>query len=336
MDISTTSKLQTSSPIHYIDPYLSSIYFTFSLIGIPINLLVAGTIILKRKLQTTQNIAWLGCGFANIFVLSGFLVEVAAAGEENSFFFLPLYQGIAGLPDACLVLYLHLYELNRRVFFAYPSFYKKYVNNAWILTIQITCFVLVALAIKGPIFFQSVIQSLKLIFNEMDPAQLTSISDLCVGGVILYLICYKKLQVTEIDSIPIDSTNSLDSNDEVEASFEQFDDYSEIYDEDDDILLNLENHQELGLLELQDRYSTEINKKAFYLFITSPLLSLSCATSCRLFSIINNEELFESCSSLFATTFYLYGMCIGFYTAVFNPLCFCTHISYGFACNPIE
>ena len=100
--LSLTTKLMT--PLNYMDPFLSSIKIGFPLIGIPMNMLVAGTIVFNRQLRATQNIAWLGCSFANVLLLLCFLVEVAAAREENSNFFLPLYQAVVGLPDAYQIL----------------------------------------------------------------------------------------------------------------------------------------------------------------------------------------------------------------------------------------
>ena len=80
-ETSTThsSAAKLMNPIYHMDPYLSTIQIGFALIGIPLNLLVAGTIVFNRQLQANQNIAWLGCGFANIFYLSSFLIEVTAA-----------------------------------------------------------------------------------------------------------------------------------------------------------------------------------------------------------------------------------------------------------------
>jgi len=96
--LSHTAKLMT--PLYYMEPYLATIKIGFPVIGIPMNILVAGTIVFNRQLRTTQNIAWLGCSFANVSLLFGFLVEVAAAGEECSSFFLPVYQTMVGLPEA--------------------------------------------------------------------------------------------------------------------------------------------------------------------------------------------------------------------------------------------
>jgi len=54
--------------------------------------------------------------------------EVAAAREENPNFSQPLYKGISGLPGTCVVLNILLSFMERRLFFSYTSFYKKYVS----------------------------------------------------------------------------------------------------------------------------------------------------------------------------------------------------------------
>lgn len=126
------------NPINYMNPYVAGIHISFGLIGIPMNFLVAGTIIFTKQLRASQNIAWLGVSFSNVFLLSSYLVEVGAAQEENPYIFLPLHRGTLGLPVVCIILNLHLSLLERRIFFNYATFHKKYVTSASIIAIQLT------------------------------------------------------------------------------------------------------------------------------------------------------------------------------------------------------
>ncbi len=309
----STSAAKLMTPIYHMDPYLSTIHIGFASIGIPLNLLVAGTIAFNRQLQATQNIAWLGIGFANVFTLAGFLVEVAAAREDDTYFFLPLYEAIVGLPATSLILYLTLSLLDRRFFFRYTAFYKKYVTNPLILAIQLTCFVLIVLAIKGPIFFPTLTQSCKHILNAMDFAQ--AFSSVFVGILTLY-IPYKKYQETNTAQRSIIANDSHNTSSRVES------DKDNKFGQDEGIAKD--NQPRFSRSELQSFYSVRINVKVFLIFITTPLVLLLFSILCLLIAIID-EYLFNSCSNWFGTTFYLRGIFKGFYTAMFNPLCFVGH-----------
>ncbi len=200
--ISATTKLMI--PVHHMDPYLSTIHIGFASIGIPMNLLVAGTIIFTGKLQAPQNIAWLGVGFSNIFVLTGFVVEVLAEARGENSFFMSLYHSTVGLTTASLILNLHLFLLERHLFVRCNSFYKKYVNNAGILAVQTICFVLISLILKGSILYQSFSQSFKRILNEMDVA--LALSSGFIATITLY-IPYQKFRETKFgQQYPINST----------------------------------------------------------------------------------------------------------------------------------
>ena len=208
----TSTAANLMNHIHYMDPYLSTIHFCFPLIGIPLNLLLAGTIIFSRQLQANENIAWLGCGFANVFYLSGFLVEVAAGGNHSSVF-LPLFNSIFGLPQAYLVLYLHLSILDRHIFFRRTSFYKKYVNRVWIVAIQIICFVLVFLLIKGRFFYESLTRSLPITLTENEISIM--ITSVFMGAVLLYVPC-KQLQETYIYYKKLKGKKNVHKNNSIE------------------------------------------------------------------------------------------------------------------------
>lgn len=91
-----------------------------------------------------------------------------------------------------------------------------------------------------------------------------------------------------------------------------------------------ENHHQqhvlesLSELQLQSYYSIKMNVKAYCIFIIFPLISIAFSLLCLLFLLVG-RSMFDTCSTLFATTVYLHGVCIGFYSSIFNPLCFVGH-----------
>jgi len=63
--------LSLLSPAFFMDEYLTSFHILFAVIGIPLNLLLAGFIIFLERLQSPRNFIWIGIGFSNIFILIG-------------------------------------------------------------------------------------------------------------------------------------------------------------------------------------------------------------------------------------------------------------------------
>jgi len=414
----STKSSAAKNAIYHMDPYLFTIQIGFPLIGIPLNLLLAGTIVFNRQLQVNQNIAWLGCGFANVFFLSGFLIEVLAATANNSSVFLTLFNSIFGLPQACLVLFLHLSFLDRHIFFRYTLFYKKYANRAWIVSIQIICFVLVLIFIKGRFLYQSLTRSLPLSITEKEVSIV--ITSVFTGAALLY-IPYKQLQETYIylkkskekktllknnsNSIESKSTSPPFENISEDCKNEQNNDTNFVstarFDQTDYLKNNIhhkpnnedrKNNQEFlggeadinnrpinsfgssesdiacrfeqssedrdannyqnkatctnfdenceeksSVSELQSYYSIKINIQVFFLFFIIHLIFLAFACLCPKCAILEGF-LFDSCSSWFQVTFYLRGILGGFYTAMFNPLCFVGNspdfVTLENTCNP--
>jgi len=398
--ISSAAKLM--NPIYHMDPFLYTIQIGVSLIGIPLNLLVAGTIVFNRQLQANQNIAWLGCGFANVLCLSTFLIEVAAAAG-NSSVFLTLFNSIFGLPQACLVLYLHLSFLDRYLFFKHTLFYKKYANRAWIVAIQIICFVLVFLLIKGRFFYESLTRSLLPGLTEKDISIM--ITSVFIAAVLLY-VPSKQFQETyiyrkqskgnktvlknnfnsiESKSTPVCFENTSDDHEHAEdkasnSLVDRFDHQSDEVDEnsihdkpnnedreinqdnfcaeknadnttvdsfgspdcsstyrlqqsnecrdanncqDKATCTNLDENKEgdFSVSGLQSYCSIKINIKVLFILIIIQLIFFALSLFCLQFAIIDGF-LLDSCSTWFLLTCYLRGILFGFYTAMFNPLCF--------------
>ena len=94
---------------------------------------------------------------------------------------------------------------------------------------------------------------------------------------------------------------------------------------DENSSTNPENQQQkFSQSELQSYYSIKANIQAKFVLIIFPLLFLAISLFCLLFCIIDGS-LFETCYTWLATTVYLYGVCMGFYTAIFNPICFVSY-----------
>ncbi len=153
VDESNSSLNTLMNPAYYMDDYLSTGYATLAALGVPVNLLVAGPIIFLKRLHSPRNIVWLGVGFSNILFLLSFLLEVAYARSEGSAPWQIYFEILSGLPNASLVLNLHLSLLNRYVMLHYPLWYKQNVTNSLIVIGQLCSFLFLFLILKGRFFF---------------------------------------------------------------------------------------------------------------------------------------------------------------------------------------
>lgn len=139
----------------------------------------------------------------------------------------------------------------------------------------------------------------------------------------------KEINVSEmshIDNGSIASSSTVQTN--ISAfCFEQCDeDRDTNYQQDEATCTNLDkNHEEkFSLLELQSYYSIKMEIKVFFMFTIIQLMFCASSLFCLQFCLVE-ESMVDSCSTWFKTAFYVRGILFGFYTGMFNPLCFVGH-----------
>lgn len=100
----------------------------------------------------------------------------------------------------------------------------------------------------------------------------------------------------------------------------------------------LDNNQSFSLLELQGYYSIKINIKVYFILSALALLLLSFSILCVVIATVKKSSI-GPCSTWFRITFLIRVILLGFYTALFNPLCFVGHSHDFFVlrlrCNPV-
>ena len=143
------------APVSHLIPmnkFVATINVICSVVGIPMNVLTAVFILLKRRLHQTRNILWLSVAFSNVFILLHQLVEFYAyqfkseAAEK-------IFILVLGLPDTSLALNLFLSLVDRYVCIAHSSWYKRKVTTTWIISGQIGCFSILCVLTKGHYLF---------------------------------------------------------------------------------------------------------------------------------------------------------------------------------------
>lgn len=88
----------------YLSDYLAIYHSITSIVGIALNVTVAGAIISWSRLHMQRNIMWLGVGFSNLLLLIFHLAEVLAVYWPISPVAADICAFISGLPNPALTL----------------------------------------------------------------------------------------------------------------------------------------------------------------------------------------------------------------------------------------
>ena len=137
----------------YLSDYLAIYHSITSIVGIALNVTVAGAIISWSRLHMQRNIMWLGVGFSNLLLLIFHLAEVLAVYWPISPVAADICAFISGLPNPALTLSGFINLVERRLCLRQPSWHKRYVTNGLIVSVQVLCFAVLCLAIKGRYIF---------------------------------------------------------------------------------------------------------------------------------------------------------------------------------------
>ena len=129
-----------------------------SVVGMPLNLLIAFFIILKRRLHKTRNIIWLGVALSNVLILSHYLLEVYAYQTQSATARKIFTLGL-GLPYASLMLNLFFSLVDRYISIGHSVWYKRNVTITWIVSGQIGCFSILFVLMKGLYFIEFLIST---------------------------------------------------------------------------------------------------------------------------------------------------------------------------------
>ena len=117
-------------------------------IGIPLNLFVAGVIIVKRNLHKPRHIFWLGVTFSNLFALAVSLNELFVRLVPDNKLTCWTFVLLVGTPYATLLFNLLLGLMDRYVAITYPIVHKNHVTVGRILTVQFLGFLFISVLFK--------------------------------------------------------------------------------------------------------------------------------------------------------------------------------------------
>ncbi len=294
-----------------MDEYLIFIHVLFAVLGISLNLALAGIIIFVKRLHSPRNLIWLGIGMSNIFILIGFIVEAIFSQMNSSQAWL-YYMKIAGLPSGSLILNFHLSLLNRYVSIHYHSWYKAHVTNRLIITAQIVCFILFCLITKCREFFDT-----RCLFEQMfSTADVSEIVGFVVAILILCLTCTilmvrktKGVRPTDNHQIHYRHQPNIENGSQAQPI---------VYDKIINIYFTQVGNETVSQLEMEAGRGVLISIVAFSFCVIPVMFSFGGLYIC--FQV--SEDWFNTCSSWSRTSFYLRAVLLGAHSCICNPLLF--------------
>jgi len=123
--------------------FVSTSYVIFGTIGIPINLVVIGTIIRWRRLHLARNIMWLGVGISNVGILTCHLLRALFFWWNISWVIQARCTWFSALFSSSRLLIMLLSILERHIYVNYSSWYKNYLSNRLLVALQVSLFFLI-------------------------------------------------------------------------------------------------------------------------------------------------------------------------------------------------
>lgn len=131
---------------NYIDNFLHVCSISFSIIGIPFNLLVIGIILFWKRLHLPRTFTWIGIGVSNICLLASHLIEDVSVRLRASSWTRSFCTWLVILSIASQTLNFNLAVLERHISITYPNFHKKHVNTTLITALQLGFLLLIFLS----------------------------------------------------------------------------------------------------------------------------------------------------------------------------------------------
>ena len=129
--------------VHYVDNFLSVCHIVPACIGIPVNLLLIGTIVSVKRFHLPRNFAWLGVGISNICLLTSYMVAniVVRLNSTSSTRSFCTWLAIISVTNQSLNFVL--FQGERIIFMYFPRWHLRYLSVAWIAAIQLGCSLLI-------------------------------------------------------------------------------------------------------------------------------------------------------------------------------------------------
>ncbi len=133
--------------VHYIDDFLYICDLVSVTIGIPLNLVVIGTILLLKRLHLQRNFIWIGIGTSNIIILASHLTADLFVRLGSSASARALSIWFVALSTATQTVNISFAHLERYMCIYHSKWHKILLTTTSIIAVQLSSFVLLFLVV---------------------------------------------------------------------------------------------------------------------------------------------------------------------------------------------
>jgi len=303
--------------VHYIDDFLYICDLISVTIGVPLNLVVIGAILLLKRLHLQRNFIWIGVGTSNIIILASHLMADLIVRLGNSASARALSIWFVALSTATQTLNISFAHLERYICINHPKWHKILFTTTSIIVVQLSSFVLLFLVLgltNIPIFQDLFLNRLFSSWGfKLVGTLFMGLLPLCLAGQIAVM----RTQ-TRKDN-PSDSVEKEDSNNKVISSSH----------------FVVVGNDRVSLQDFNAAQNTFLMSKVYLIFQTSILISVALVISCVIgaySSVLEGTPDGTTCSSLVQGFYYTCGISSVFYSSIVDPIAFVTLSSDLLSC----
>jgi len=300
--------------VHYIDDFLYICDLISVTIGVPLNLVVIGAILLLKRLHLQRNFIWIGVGTSNIIILASHLMADLFVRLGSSASARALSIWFVALSTATQTLNISFAHLERYICINHPKWHKILFTTTSIFVVQLSSFVLLFLVLgltNIPIFQDLFLNRLFSSWGfKLVGTLFMGLLPLCLAGQIAVMR-------TQTRKDNRDSVEKEDSNSKVISSSH----------------FVVVGNNRVSQQDFNAAQNTFFMSKVYLIFQTSILISVALVICCVIGAYSSVEETHDrKCSSLVQGFYYTCGISSVFYSSIVDPIAFVTLSSDLLSC----
>jgi len=190
-------------PAHYIGNFLFICTTSFTVIGIPVNMLIIVAILFLKRLRLPRNFIWIGIGVSNITVLVSHLMFVISGmhwekdSSSSSVLTQAIYSWFGCISIFSLTFNITAAIFERHICVTYPKWHRRSVTINWIIALEscfFACILLISIMIANLEVFQPYLLTFFDVWNvKLLGTLVTMISPLVLSVFVGFLALVKKI-----------------------------------------------------------------------------------------------------------------------------------------------
>jgi len=291
---------------YYIDDFLYICDLISVTIGIPLNLVVIGAILLLKRLHLQRNFTWIGIGTSNIIILTSHLMVDLSVRLGSSASVRALSIWFVALSRATQTINISFSHLERYMCINHPKWHRTLFTTTSIVVVQLSSFILLFLVLgltNIPLFQE-------LFLNRL----FSSWGFKLVGTLFIGL-----LPMCLAGQIAVMTTQTRKDNPD---SVEKQNDGKKIKSSSHFVVVG---NNRVSRQDFNAAQHTFFMSNVYILFQTLKFISFALVIGCVIRTYSSIEEIYNgSCASVVQGFYYTSGISSVFYSVILDPVAFVT------------